>query len=173
MREMETSSTSRTDFETLVKQMSEATAPASVPGASGTARQAGQGQVSFSETLSRTMERMQESETQADSARMEDLPENSETDAFWGVLLKLLVGGGGGHGWGGEMGMAKMLEGMMEQLMSKEILYEPMKDLNEKVGSLFLSFYSESRWLRGLYAFVVFWGVVYVCGRVDGSILRG
>jgi len=71
MREMETSSTSRTDFETLVKQMSEATAPASVPGVSGTVGQAGPGQVSFSETLSRTMERMQKSETQANSARME------------------------------------------------------------------------------------------------------
>lgn len=155
MREMETSSTSRTDFETLVKQMSAATAPASGPGTSGTT-----GQVSFSETLSRTMERMQESETQADSARMEELPENSETDAFLAEMLKQLDVAGGGEGLGGEMGMAKMLEGMMEQLMSKEILYEPMKDLNDKVGSLFLSSIPSPVGYGGCVLVVVFWGVV-------------
>jgi peroxin-19 len=173
MREMETSSTSRTDFETLVKQMSAATAPAasSVPGASGTSTG---GQVSFSETLSRTMERMQESETQADSARMEDLPENSETDAFLAEMLKQLDAAGGGEGLGGEMGMAKMLEGMMEQLMSKEILYEPMKDLNDKVGALFLCFCSESRWLRGLLCcFCCVLGCGVGMDRPDRSIPRG
>ncbi len=35
-------------------------------------------------------------------------------------------------GEGGEEGFSKMLMGMMEQLTNKEILYEPMKELNDK-----------------------------------------
>ena len=60
----------------------------------------------------------------------------SEADAFLAEMLKQLDSAGGGDGMGGEAGMAKLLEGMMEQLMSKDILYEPMKDLQEKVHSL-------------------------------------
>jgi len=33
--------------------------------------------------------------------------------------------------------LQKLLEGMMGQLMSKEVLYEPLKELNDKVGSFF------------------------------------
>lgn len=40
-------------------------------------------------------------------------------------LLKLLEQSGGA-------GMDSMMETMMMQLMSKDVLYEPMKDLNEK-----------------------------------------
>lgn len=120
MREMETNSTARTDFEALVKSMSEATAGPS------TAKD------SFSETLSRTMEKLQESEVAADQARNE-VSSQSETDAFLAEMMKQLDAAGGGDGAGGEAGMAKLLEGMMEQLMSKDILYEPMKDLKEKV----------------------------------------
>ena len=125
MREMESSPSARTEFEQLVKSMSEATATTSA-GPSVTTT------TSFSETLTRTMERMQESEANADSAR-EGGDEQSETDAFLAEMLKQLDGAAGGDGMGGEPGMAKLLEGMMEQLMSKEILYEPLKDLKEKV----------------------------------------
>jgi peroxin-19 len=121
MREMETSPTARNEFETLVKSMSEATV--ANPSTSKT---------SFSETLSRTMERMQESESAADQARGEK-ESQSETDAFLEEMLRQLDGAGGGESVGGDAGMAKLLEGMMEQLMSKDILYEPMKDLKEKV----------------------------------------
>jgi hypothetical protein len=39
---------------------------------------------------------------------------------------------------GGDDGeLQKLLEGMMGQLMSKEVLYEPLKELNDKVGSFF------------------------------------
>lgn len=38
----------------------------------------------------------------------------------------------GGEGGGSEEDFSKMLMGMMEQLTNKEILYEPMKELNEK-----------------------------------------
>lgn len=81
------------------------------------------------------MERMQESETAADQASTET---QNETDAFLAEMLRQLDSAGGGDGVGGEEGMAKLLEGMMEQLMSKEILYEPMKDLQEKVIIRFL-----------------------------------
>jgi peroxin-19 len=119
MREMESSPAVRNEFESLVKSMADATAGA--PAAKS----------SFSETLSRTMERIQESESAADKAR--DEASQSETDAFLADMLKQLDAAGGGDGVGDEAGMATLLEGMMEQLMSKEILYEPMKDLKEKV----------------------------------------
>ena len=38
-----------------------------------------------------------------------------------------------------------VLEGMMEQLMSKEMLYEPMKDLIEKVRRQRQCIWNESR----------------------------
>lgn len=42
-------------------------------------------------------------------------------------------GGGGAGGEGGEGGdFSKVLEGMMAQLMSKEILYEPLLELDQK-----------------------------------------
>jgi len=124
MREMETSPSARNEFEQLVKSMSDATAG---PGQSS--------KTTFSDTLSRTMERMQESEIAADQARDEAASQN-ETDAFLAEMVKQLAemsGQGDGNGIGGEEGMTKLLEGMMEQLMSKDILYEPMKDLQERV----------------------------------------
>ena len=62
MREMEASPAARSEFESLVKSMTDATA-----GPSTTTTK-----TSFSETLSRTMERIQESESAADKARGED-----------------------------------------------------------------------------------------------------
>jgi peroxin-19 len=122
MREMESSPSVRNEFENLVKSMSEATASASTTKNN-----------TFSDALSRTMDRMQESQSFADKAQEEDsMP--SETDAFLAEMLKQLDSAGGGDGVGGEAGMAKLLEGMMEQLVSKEILYEPLKDLQQKVS---------------------------------------
>lgn len=120
MREMETSPAARNEFESLVKSMADATT--NVPTASN----------SFSETLSRTIERMQESESAADAARS-DVPSQSETDIFLAEMLRQLDSAGAGDEVGGEAGMAKLLEGMMEQLMSKDILCDPLKDLQEKV----------------------------------------
>ena len=126
MREMETSPAARSEFGSLVKSMSDATASSSIDN-----------KRSFSDTISRTMERMQESESAADTAR-DEAELQSETDAFLAEMLKQLDSAGGGDGVGGEAGMAKLLEGMMEQLMSKDILYEPMKDLQEKVSPYYL-----------------------------------
>jgi Pex19 protein family len=121
MREMESSPSARNEFESLVKSMSDAT-PSATAG--------GEGGATFTDAISRTMERIQESETAAERAR-DEAASQGETDAFLADLLKQLdsVGGEGAN----EAGMAKMLEGMMEQLMNKEMLYEPMKELQEKV----------------------------------------
>jgi len=127
MREMESSPSARSEFESLVKSMSDATATGPSTSAAENA--------SFNDAISRSLERIQESETAADRAR-DDPVSQGETDAFLAEMLKQLeaAGGGGADGLGGEAGMANILEGMMEQLMSKEILYEPMKDLQDKVN---------------------------------------
>ncbi|KAK3685765.1 Pex19 protein family-domain-containing protein [Podospora appendiculata] len=85
-------------------------------------------EASFQETIKRTMERMQTSGEQATAAAAAE-----GTDDFMAELLKQMQAGGGGlDGDGNEEELSKMLLGMMDQLTNKEILYEPMKELNEK-----------------------------------------
>ncbi|ROT41245.1 Pex19-domain-containing protein [Sodiomyces alkalinus F11] len=80
---------------------------------------------SFQETIRRTMERMQASGEQATAAATE-----SATEDLLAEMMKQL--GGDGSGSGNDEDFSKMLMGMMEQLTNKEILYEPMKELDEK-----------------------------------------
>jgi peroxin-19 len=40
---------------------------------------------------------------------------------------------------GDDSELQKLLEGMMGQLMSKDVLYEPLKELNDKVGCFFFA----------------------------------
>ncbi|KAI5861132.1 Pex19-domain-containing protein [Durotheca rogersii] len=125
----------KAQFEEIFKGLG--TAPASegtgIPGPdpapqpSGKAPAAGLGQdASFQETIRRTMARMQESGDQATAAAA---AEGSEDD-FIAEMLKAMkdIPGEGGS----EEDFSKMLMGMMEQLTNKEILYEPMKELNGK-----------------------------------------
>lgn len=86
-------------------------------------------QESFQDTIRKTMERMQASGASASAAAVEDAP-SSEEDMI-AQMMKELQAGGGGMG-GGEEDFNKMLMGMMAQLTNKEILYEPMKELNDK-----------------------------------------
>ncbi|KAI0836772.1 Pex19 protein family-domain-containing protein [Hypoxylon sp. FL0890] len=81
---------------------------------------------SFQETIRRTMARMQESGDQATAAAA---AEGSEDD-FIAEMMKAMkdLPSDGGN----EEDFSKMLMGMMEQLTNKEILYEPMKELNDK-----------------------------------------
>ncbi|KAK8019833.1 Pex19 protein family-domain-containing protein [Apiospora arundinis] len=83
----------------------------------------------FQETIRRTMARMQESGEQATAAAA---AEGSEDDFMAEMMkaMKDMPGGAGGEG--SEEEFSKMLMGMMEQLTNKEILYEPMKELNDK-----------------------------------------
>ncbi|KAM0333402.1 hypothetical protein ACHAQA_002063 [Verticillium albo-atrum] len=82
---------------------------------------------SFQDTIRRTMERMQASGDSATAAAAD-----SSTDDFLAEMMKQMGEGGGLDGAGGEEDFSKMLMGMMEQLTNKEILYEPMKELNDK-----------------------------------------
>ncbi|KAF2184267.1 Pex19-domain-containing protein [Zopfia rhizophila CBS 207.26] len=98
-------------------------AGASSATAAATAEKAEQ---SFQETIRRTMERMQESGDQASAAAA-----SADNDDLLAQMLKEMENGGFG-GEGSDEDFSKILMGMMEQLTNKEILYEPMKELNDK-----------------------------------------
>jgi peroxin-19 len=85
------------------------------------------GEDSFQETIKKTMERMQTSGEQATAAA-------AATDDSNDILAELMkqMQGSGIDGEGNEEDFSKMLLGMMEQLTNKEILYEPMKELDDK-----------------------------------------
>ncbi|RCI13366.1 hypothetical protein L249_1018 [Ophiocordyceps polyrhachis-furcata BCC 54312] len=86
---------------------------------------------SFQDTIRRTMERMQTSGDQATAAAASD-----GTDDFMSEMLRQLSSGEL-NADGGDEDLSKMLMGMMEQLTNKEILYEPMKELNSKFPEWF------------------------------------
>lgn len=81
---------------------------------------------SFQETIRKTMARMQASGDQATAAAA---AEGSEDD-FIAEMMKAMKDLPGADG--SEEDFSKVLMGMMEQLTNKEILYEPMRELNEK-----------------------------------------
>lgn len=82
---------------------------------------------SFQEAILKTMERMQTSGDKADAAATA----NQDSDDILARMLKEMQDGDLGSA-GGDEEFSKMLMTMMEQLTNKEILYDPMKELNEK-----------------------------------------
>jgi peroxin-19 len=85
------------------------------------------GEESFQETIKKTMERMRESGDQATAAA------NTESgDDMLAEIMKAMQSSGLDGAEGSEEDFSKMLLGMMEQLTNKEILYEPMKELDDK-----------------------------------------
>ncbi|KAH9876260.1 hypothetical protein J1614_004139 [Plenodomus biglobosus] len=82
---------------------------------------------SFQETIKKTMERMQSSSDTATSAAA-----SSSQDDILAQMLASMEGGDFGGGEGGDEDFSKILMGMMEQLTNKDILYEPMKELDDK-----------------------------------------
>ncbi|PYH41344.1 putative peroxisomal membrane protein receptor Pex19 [Aspergillus saccharolyticus JOP 1030-1] len=84
----------------------------------------------FNDTIQRTIERMKESGDKATAAAEE---EDADADDLVAQLIKAIEAGGAG-GDGNEADLTKMFMGMMEQLSNKEILYEPMKELDAKFG---------------------------------------
>jgi peroxin-19 len=119
-------------FEDIFKHIAaaEGTGDAPPPSAStGPAPQAAPEDASFQDKIKRTMERMQASGDQATAAAA-----SGAGDDFMSEMLKQLSSGDLGDlgGEGSEEEFSKMLMGMMEQLTNKEILYEPMKELDEK-----------------------------------------
>jgi len=128
----------KAQFESIFKELDTAasagasSAQKAAPVASTSSPAAGAGvgtdtDASFQETIRRTMERMQASGEQATAAATA-----GGSDDFMAELLKQMQSEGGLEGEGNDEELSKMLMGMMEQLTNKEILYDPMKELNEK-----------------------------------------
>ncbi|WEW55205.1 Peroxisome chaperone and import receptor [Emydomyces testavorans] len=84
----------------------------------------------FQETIRKTMERMQESGDKATAA----VNDSAEEDVLVQMLKAMEAAGMGGDGQDDDENIEKMLMGMMENLSNKEILYEPVKELDEKFG---------------------------------------
>ncbi|CBF76523.1 hypothetical protein AN4899.2 [Aspergillus nidulans FGSC A4] len=113
------------------KGQSSASAPtgASVGAAPAPAgSEAGAGPESFNDAIQRTINRMKESGDKATAAASED-----NADDLIAQLLKAMEAGGDGSG-GDEGDLTKIFMGMMEQLSNKDMLYEPMKELDTKFG---------------------------------------
>lgn len=126
-------------FEDIMKEMGdivEPDAPTSKDGPGGAsasssskdtkAETAQKAEQSFQESIKKTMERMQESGDAAGAAAAS----SSQDDILAQMLKEMEQGGFGGEG--SDEDFSKILMGMMEQLTNKEILYEPMKELNDK-----------------------------------------
>ncbi|KAF2100540.1 Pex19 protein [Rhizodiscina lignyota] len=98
----------------------------STSAAPGESKKDGKPDENFQDAIRRTMERMQTSSETATNAAAS----SSEDDMLAQMLKEMEKGGFGGEG--GDEDFSKMLMGMMEQLTNKEILYEPMKELDDK-----------------------------------------
>lgn len=112
----------------------------SAAGGASSSKSAGStgGPANFQDTIKSTMDRLRQSDAAGSSSGggggANPFGDFSDED-----MAKLLQGlGGAGGGLDGmdqsEEGMAKMLEKMMGELMSKEVLYEPLKELRDKVS---------------------------------------
>lgn len=91
--------------------------------------EAGAGPESFNDAIQQTINRMKESGDKATAAASED-----NTDDLIAQLLKAMEAGGGDGSGGDEGDITKIFMGMMEQLSNKDMLYEPMKELDTKFG---------------------------------------
>ncbi|GAB1211758.1 hypothetical protein ATERTT37_000882 [Aspergillus terreus] len=80
---------------------------------------------SFNDAIQRTINRMKESGDKATAAASED----DISDDLVAQLLKAVEAGASA---GDDGDLTKMFMGMMEQLSNKEMLYEPMKELDTK-----------------------------------------
>ncbi|KAL4764398.1 putative peroxisomal membrane protein receptor Pex19 [Aspergillus foveolatus] len=113
------------------KGQSSASAPSSASAGAAPApagSEAGAGPESFNDAIQRTINRMKESGEKATAAVSED-----NADDLIAQLLKAMEAGGDGSG-GDEGDLTKIFMGMMEQLSNKDMLYEPMKELDTKFG---------------------------------------
>jgi peroxin-19 len=131
----------QSQFESMLKELSGTTAleeAARLPSNSTTAQSqpvdtaskagpSASGDESFQETIKKTIERIQASGEQATAAAAAD-----DSEDILAELMKQMQAGAGLEGEGSEEEFSKMLLGMMEQLTNKEILYEPMKELDDK-----------------------------------------
>jgi peroxin-19 len=104
--------------------------PSAPSSSSSTAKKSGAPEDKFQDTIRRTMERMQASGDAATAASTSKQSQTSEDALLEQMMASLMEGNGSGEG--GEGDFNTMLMSMMTQLTHKEILYEPMKELNDK-----------------------------------------
>lgn len=136
--DLETSPDMQAQFESMLKELGGATGASAIsepsiapqPPASSKSKAASPSttaaEETFQETIKKTMERMQASGESATAA----VGTAGEEDLLAEMMKAMQSSGLDGEG--GEEDFSKMLLGMMEQLTNKEILYEPMKELNDK-----------------------------------------
>lgn len=103
-------------FEELVKQFDETNK-----------KDAAANPQNFDDVMKDTMERLKKSGKNIDEQIKNDQSSSNPED-----MLTQILAGMGGAGEGGDLDMSKLLVDMLEQLSSKEVLYEPIKDLNTK-----------------------------------------
>ncbi|CEL07991.1 Putative Microbody (Peroxisome) biogenesis protein peroxin 19 (Eurofung) [Aspergillus calidoustus] len=106
---------------------SSAPASSTASASASTSAAAEAGSESFNDAIQRTINRMKESGDKATAAASED-----NTDDLVAQLLKAIEAGSDGVGDDGDL--TKIFMGMMEQLSNKDMLYEPMKELDTKFG---------------------------------------
>ncbi|KAF2840783.1 Pex19-domain-containing protein [Patellaria atrata CBS 101060] len=131
--EMDSNPEMQRQFEEMIKQIEGAAAEAmnEVPGEAGGTEPSSSkpaDEESFQDAIKRTMERIQSSGASASV----EAAASSTDDILAQMLAEMEKGGFDPAGGGSDEDFSKMLLGMMEQLTNKEILYEPMKELDEK-----------------------------------------
>jgi peroxin-19 len=138
--DLETSPDMQAQFESMLKGLGGATGAAAIsepgvapqlpssskPNAASSSTAAAE--ETFQETIKKTMERMQASGESATAAA--GSAGQTEEDLLAEMLKAMQSSELDGEG--AEEDFSKMLLGMMEQLTNKEILYEPMKELDDK-----------------------------------------
>ncbi|EDN04050.1 hypothetical protein I7I51_05073 [Histoplasma capsulatum] len=101
--------------------------------AAGAARSASNAEDGFQQTIRKTMERIQASGDKA-TAAAGGYGADDDDDVLM-RLLKAVGSSAAGHAGAGEAddeSLDKLFMGIMEQLSNKDMLYEPMKELNDK-----------------------------------------
>ncbi|GEQ69173.1 hypothetical protein JCM33374_g2844 [Metschnikowia sp. JCM 33374] len=109
----------KTQFEQLVKQFEETHVDEP---------KTTQAPQKFDNVMQETMERLKKSGENIDEQLKQDTSAGNPED----TLLNLLAGLNNGVSGDESLDMTKLLTDMFEQLSSKEVLYEPIKDLNTK-----------------------------------------
>lgn len=107
----------KSQFESLVKQFEEVHAKEAIEA---------QKPENLNTVVKETMERLKKSGQSIDEQLKNDPTSTNPED----MLTQLLAGLG--NGTDGDFDMSKLLTDMMEQLTSKDVLFEPIKDLNTK-----------------------------------------
>ncbi|WPK25880.1 hypothetical protein PUMCH_003214 [Australozyma saopauloensis] len=107
----------KSQFEELVKQFEDVHAKEA---------EAAQKPENFNTVMKETMERLKKSGQNIDEQLKSDPSSSNPED----MLSQLLAGLGSGAE--GDFDMSKLLTDMLEQLSSKDVLFEPIKDLNTK-----------------------------------------